>query len=131
MESIYEQVMSIFDRMENKLNDILNKNLEKVEDKEKLKEAIEKALDEVRKGRDNCKGKIRELSEKLEKCEISFDEFEREVDECVKSTLEEAKKYLGKDYTGLKTAKATFSRCTNVYKKKVYKKIAEQITCTP
>ena len=110
--SVKELVMSIYDRMENKLKDIERKNLEKVEDPEKLKEAIAKALEEVKRGRE-------EMEKLLEDPSVTPEV----IDSKIKETVERAKQYLGKDYTGLKTAKATFSRCVNMYKKKVWPEI--------
>ncbi len=104
---VKEFVNLVFNRMEEKLDDILQKNLTKVEDQERLKEAIEKAREVVRKWRKVCeeKGSLEEAVE------------------CSKKALEEAKVYLGKDYSGSRTAKATFSRCVNSYIKKVLAKV--------
>jgi len=126
MENTLEAIYSIFDRMENKLIDIKNKNMEKVEDKEKLEQAIQEALEVVKRAREEKGAEIEELVKKLEDGEISKEEFVEKVDEIIKDVLEQAKQYLGKDRTGLRTAKATFSRCVNVHKKKVFQKILEQ-----
>ncbi|ABU81848.1 hypothetical protein Igni_0666 [Ignicoccus hospitalis KIN4/I] len=111
-----ELVMSIYDRMESKLKDIEAKNLQKVDDPEKLRAAIAKALEEVKKGRE-------EMMELLESGSADLATIEQKINE----TLERAKQYLGKDYTGLRTAKATFSRCVNMYKKKVWPEIEKAV----
>ena len=126
MENTLEAIYSIFDRMENKLIDIKNKNMEKVEDKEKLEQSIQEALEVVKRAREEKGAEIEELVKKLEDGEISKEEFVEKVDGIIKEVVEQTKQYLGKDRAGLKTAKATFSRCVNVYKKKVFQKILEQ-----
>ncbi len=98
-----EFVTLVTKRMEEKLDDILQKNLPKVEDPEKLKEAIAKAKGVVEEGKRVCMEK-----ESLE-----------EATECLKRILEKAKTYLGKDYSGSRTAKAAFSRCINTYMKRL------------
>lgn len=103
---VREFVSLVVQRMEEKLDDILQKNLTKVEDPEKLKEAIAKAKEVVKKGKSVCMEK-----ESLE-----------EAVDCLKKVLEEAKTYLGKEYSGSRTAKATFSRCVNMYMKKLLAK---------
>jgi ElaB/YqjD/DUF883 family membrane-anchored ribosome-binding protein len=119
--ALEELVLSIYDRMESKLMDIEKKNLEKVEDPEKLKEAIAKALEEVRKGREEVKQLLESSQGK------DPEELLKEIEEHVKKTMDAAKQYLGKDQTGLKTAKATFSRCVNSYKRKVWPKIEAEL----
>jgi len=100
---VKEFVELMFQRMENKLNDIKNKNINKVEDPQKLEEAIQKALEVVRSYKEKCL-----QAESLE-----------EAKACVEEARDAAKQYLGKDMTGLRTAKATFSRCVNMYMKKL------------
>ena len=119
--SVEELVNSIYDRMENKLRDIEKKNLEKVEDPEKLREAIANALEEVKKGREEMKELLAKINE------MEPEEALKAIEEQLKKTLESAKQYLGKDYTGVRTAKATFSRCVNTYKKKVWPQIEEAL----
>ncbi|NPA84981.1 MAG: hypothetical protein GXO07_03135 [Crenarchaeota archaeon] len=114
--ALKELVLSIYDRMESKLKDIEKKNLEKVDDPEKLKSAIAKALEEVKKGREEVIKLLEEGDGILEK-----------IDEQIRKTVEEVKKYLGKEQTGVKTAKATFSRCVNSYKKRQWPKIEEAV----
>ena len=119
--SVEELVNSIYDRMENKLRDIEKKNLEKVDDPEKLREAIANALEEVKKGREEMKELLAKINE------MEPEEALKAIEEQLKKTLESAKQYLGKDYTGVRTAKATFSRCVNMYKKKVWPQIEEAL----
>ncbi len=116
-----ELVMSIYDRMESKLHDIEQKNKEKVENPEKLHEAVQKAVEEVRKGREEMKELLAKINE------MSPEEALAAIEEQIKKTLDAAKQYLGKEYTGLRTAKATFSRCVNMYKRKVWPQIEEAI----
>ena len=123
MSELLEAVASVFDRMESKLKDIEMKNVEKVEDPEKLKNAITQALEVVKKGKEECLRELEALAREAEEGKLSKEEFLSEADECIKKVLDEAKVYLGKDQTGVKTAKATFSRCVNSYKRRQWKKI--------
>ena len=125
MSELIQALESIFDRMESKLKDIEAKNTNKVDDVQKLKDAIANALEKVSEGRNKCLEELKPLAEKVEAGEMSKEEFIEKADECIKEVLDEAKAYLGKDQVGVKTAKATFSRCVNTYKKKVWKKILE------
>ena len=125
MGELLDAVASVFDRMESKLKDIEMKNLEKVDDPEKLKLAIAQAIDVVRKGREECLEELKRLEEEVEKGGLSKEEFLNKADECIKKVLDEAKGHLGKDQTGVKTAKATFSRCVNSYKRRLWKKLLE------
>ncbi len=118
-------VNSIFDRMETKLKDIEQKNMEKTENPEGLKEAIALAIEEVRKGREKCVQELEPLAKQVEEGSMSKEEFVERATECIKSVIDAAKQYLGKDRTGVKTAKATFSRCANSYMKRTWKKLLE------
>ncbi len=100
---VKEFVELMFQRMENKLIDIKNKNMNKVEDPQKLEKAIQKALEVIKSYKEKC----------LQASSIE------EAKACIEEARDAAKEYLGKDMTGLKTAKATFSRCVNMYMKKL------------
>ena len=100
---VKEFVELMFKRMEDKLNDIKNKNMGKVEDPQKLEEAINKAIEAIREYKERCA-----QAQSIE-----------EAKACVEEARDAAKQYLGKDMTGLRTAKATFSRCVNMYMKKL------------
>ena len=123
MGELLELVASVFDRMESKLKDIEMKNIDKVENPEKLKSAIAQAIEVVKKGREECISDLEKMEEDVEKGNLSKEEFLNKADECIKKVLDEAKSYLGKDQTGVKTAKATFSRCVNGYKRRRWKKV--------
>ena len=105
---VKEFVELMFQRMENKLNDIKNKNMSKVDDPKRLEEAIQKALETVMSYKEKC---------------LQAQSIE-EAKACVEEARDAAKQYLGKDMTGLKTAKATFSRCVNMYMKKLLSQAA-------
>ena len=100
---VREFVEKMFERMENKLIDIKNKNMNKVEDPHKLEEAISKAIEMVREYKERC----------LQTSSLD------EAKKCVEEARDAAKQYLGKEMSGVKTAKATFSRCVNMYMKKL------------